>query len=129
MIIKGAFDVKIHYEPATDEADGIAVGRATGDKRFHGSLDGTSHMQMITALTPVKGSVSYTAVERISGHLEGKQGSFVVVHAGVMNRGDQVHHSITIAPDSGTGDLAGIRGTMGIEIKDGQHFYELDYTL
>ena len=51
-----------------------------------------------------------------------------MVHVGLMNHGAQ-SLTITIVPDSGTGELAGISGQMTIRIEAGQHYYALDYTL
>ena len=96
------------------------------DKRFEGDLIATGKGEMLTAGTNVKNSAVYVAVERISGTLQGKYGSFVVHHSGVMNRGAQ-DLTISVVPDSGTDELTGITGTMKISIVNGQHLYELDY--
>ena len=84
--------------------------------------------QMLTAMTKVEGSAVYVAVERLMGTLQGQQGSFVLHHTGIMNRGAQ-KLTINVVPDSGTNQLSGITGTMTIRIADGKHFYDLDYTL
>ena len=88
----------------------------------------TSHGQMLTALTPVKGSAGYVAIERVNGTLQGRSGSFVFQHSGSMDHGAQ-RLSISVVADSGTGGLAGISGEFRITITDGQHFYEFDYAL
>lgn len=67
-------------------------------------------------------------MERVTGTLDGKNGSFALQHFGTMNRGKQ-HLRIEIVPDSGTGELTGISGTMDIIIEKGAHFYVLDYAL
>jgi hypothetical protein len=128
MFAKGSFEVDMHREPPFDAAEGIALSRASVDKRFSGALHGTSKAQMLSALTPTQGSAAYVAVERIEGTLDGKRGTFVAVHTGVMNRGTP-SLTITIVPDSGTGELSGIAGKMSIQIVEGRHFYEMDYTL
>ena len=127
MIAKGSFEVTMHAEPPYDAIDGVTLGRASFDKRFSGPLEGTGSVQMLAARTPVAGSAGYVAVERIQGALEGRRGTFVVLHTGLMNRGTS-SLIVQIVPDSGTGDLRGIAGKMAIEIMDGKHFYELDYT-
>ncbi len=129
MLVKGSFEVNMHGEPPYATADGVALGRASLDKQFSGPLEATSTAQMLSVGTPVKGSAAYVAVERIAGTLEGKRGSVVVVHTGLMNRGVRQLLSVTIVPDSGTGELAGISGKIEIQIEGGKHFYELDYAL
>jgi hypothetical protein len=128
MNVKGSFEAKATPDPSSDEVDGVSIGRVRVDKKFSGPLDATGKVDMIGARTKVEGSAGYAAVERISGSLEGKRGSFVVLHQGLMNRGE-LSLSVVIVPDSGTGELTGIRGKMAIRIEGGQHFYELDYEL
>jgi uncharacterized protein DUF3224 len=100
----------------------------SGDKQFHGDLEGTSKVQMLTAMTDVKGSAGYVAIERVTGTLHGHTGSFVLQHSGSSNRG-ATQLSITVVPDSGTGQLVGITGKMTITITDGKHSYDFEYTL
>lgn len=121
---KGTFDVKM-VPQADDTAD---VGRMTLDKTFHGDLEASSIGQMIAVRTPTEGSAGYVAMERVTGTLGGKKGSFALQHFGTMNRGKQ-HLVIEIVPDSGTDGLAGISGTLDIIIEKGAHSYVLDYTL
>ena len=83
---------------------------------------------MLAAMTEVKGSAAYVAIERVSGALRGKRGSFVLMHTGVMDKGTR-HLTIQVVPDSGTDELVDLKGQMQIEIKDGQHFYVFDYSL
>ncbi|MGA9520483.1 MAG: DUF3224 domain-containing protein [Myxococcaceae bacterium] len=126
--MKGTFEISMKSEPPYDTVDGVSLGRACFDKRLSGPLQATSVVQMLAARTPVENSAGYVAVERIVGTLEGRSGSFVVVHTGLMNRGEQ-SLTITIVPDSGTGELAGISGRMNIQIVERQHHYELEYAL
>lgn len=121
---KGTFDVKM-VPQADDTAD---VGRMTLDKTFLGDLEASSIGQMIAVRTPTEGSAGYVAMERVTGTLGGKKGSFALQHFGTMNRGKQ-HLRIEIVPDSGTDGLAGISGTLDIIIEKGAHSYVLDYTL
>ena len=124
----GSFDVKL--TPQSDSQGGdAALGRMTIDKQFHGDLEGTSKGQMLTAGTDVKGSAGYVAIEKVSGTLHGRNGTFILQHTGTMNRGAP-QLSITVVPDSGTGQLAGLAGKMAIIIAaDGKHSYEFEYTL
>ena len=127
-VAKGSFtvDMKPQGEPAA--ADGVSLGRLSLEKRFEGDLQATSRGEMLTAMTAVQGSAGYVAIERVTGTLHGRQGSFVFQHTGTMTRGAQ-QLSITVVPDSGTGDLAGLEGTFRLQIVDGQHLYEFDYRL
>lgn len=127
-IAKGSFTVKMEPAGEPSAADGVTLGRMSLDKRFEGDLVGTGKGEMLTALTPTKGSAGYVAVERVTGQLHGRAGSFVFQHTGTMDRGAQ-SLSITVVPDSGTGDLAGISGTFSLTIVDGRHLYEFAYEL
>jgi Protein of unknown function (DUF3224) len=101
----------------------------TIDKHYHGDLEGTGKGQMLTAGTDVKGSGAYVAIERVTGTLRGRAGSFVLQHSGTMTQGVP-HLTITVVPDSGTAQLAGIAGKMDIIIAaDGKHSYDFEYTL
>ena len=125
----GPFDVKVTPQPADDYADGTTLGRLTLDKSFHGDLEATSRGQMLTGMSSVKGSAGYVAIERVTGTLAGKHGSFILQHTGTMDRGTP-QLVITVVPDSGTDDLVGLRGTMTIDVAaGGAHSYVLDYTL
>jgi hypothetical protein len=124
----GTFEVKLNPQPPEDKAEGSTLGRMSIDKQFHGDLEGTSKGQMLTAMTDVKGSAGYVAIERVTGTLQGRSGSFVLQHNGTLNR-SAAQQSITVVPDSGTGQLVGITGKMTITIADGKHSYDFEYTL
>jgi Protein of unknown function (DUF3224) len=124
----GTFDVTLSPQPASSPTPGAALGRMLLDKRYHGDLDGTAQGQMLSAGTVTTGSAGYVAIEHVVGRLHGKSGSFVLQHHGLMNRGAP-QLSIIVVPDSGTGELLGLAGTMGIRIAEGKHFYTFDYTL
>jgi hypothetical protein len=124
----GTFDVQLKPQNPDDYADGASLGRMTIDKRYDGALAGTAKGQMLTALTPVNGSAAYVAIERVTGTLDGRRGSFVLVHRGVMAGGEQ-QLMLTVVPDSGTDQLTGISGTMQIKIADGTHSYDFEYAL
>jgi hypothetical protein len=124
----GAFEVKM--TPVEGGDNGVAAGHLRGDKTFAGDLTGTSRGDMWTAMTEVEGSAGYVAIEKIEGTLRGRKGTFTVLHQGTMRRGAEYQIRIVIVPESGTGQLKGLSGTMSIRIeKDGGHFYDLDYTL
>ena len=122
----GPFDVKI--TPQDDKSEDPLLGRMTLDKQYHGDLDGTGKGQMLTAGSPVKGSGAYVAIEKVTGTLRGRTGSFVLQHSGTMTQGTP-QLTVTVVPDSGTGQLAGIAGQMRINIADGKHSYDLEYTV
>jgi hypothetical protein len=123
----GPFDVKL--TPQDDKSADAPLARMIIDKQFHGDLEATSKGQMLAASTDVKGSAGYVAIERVTGALQGRAGSFVLQHSGTMTRGTP-QLSITVVPDSGTGELAGIAGRMTINIAaDGKHSYDFEYTL
>ena len=126
--IKGAFEVKRSAQPACDMGDGVEAGHFRFDKQFHGDLDGSSVVHMLAVGTEVPGSAAYVAVERLSAALQGRKGTFFMQHNGTLTRGAPTL-SLTVVPDSGTGELQGLAGSMTIDIVDGKHFYTFDYTL
>ena len=126
MHAAGPFDVKI--TPAGDKSEDPLLGRLMLDKNYHGELEAAAQGQMLTAGTVVKGSGAYVAIEKVTGTLHGRSGSFVLQHTGTMTHGAPLL-TITVVPDSGTGQLAGIAGMMTINIADGKHSYDLEYTL
>jgi len=103
------------------------LGRFSLDKQFHGDLEATGQGEMLTA-GRVEGSGGYVAIERVTGRLHGRAGSFVLQHTGTMQPG-ALQLSITVVPDTGTGELAGLAGKLSIEVTGGQHFYDFEYTL
>jgi len=127
MHAAGPFDVKI--TPQDDNSGDPQLNRMTLDKQYHGDLEATGKGQMLTAGTEVKGSGAYVAIERVTGGLNGRRGSFVLQHAGTMAQ-NVPQLTITVVPDSGTGELKGLAGKMTINITaDGKHSYDLEYTL
>jgi hypothetical protein len=125
---RGTFEVQIAPLPVDAYTDAATLGRMTIDKQFSGDLVGTGKGQMLTGMGSVKGSAAYSAIERVTGTLAGKRGSFVLQHTGVMTRGAQ-SLVITIVPDSGTDEFTGISGTLAIIIDGKKHSYDLEYTL
>lgn len=124
----GTFDVKLAPLSAYNSAEEAKTGRMSIDKVFHGDLEGTSKGEMLTGMTDTKGSAGYVAIERVTGTLNGKSGSFTLQHSGSMNRG-VANLTLTVVADSATGQLSGLSGKMNIIISAGKHAYELDYAL
>jgi Protein of unknown function (DUF3224) len=124
----GTFDVTADPQPPFEAGDGVSLARMTITKKFSGDIDGTSvvHLLTVGALRP--DSAGYVAVERVVGTLHGRTGSFVLQHLATMDRGEG-DLRIVVVPDTGTGELAGLRGTFAIEIADGAHHYAFDYML
>jgi hypothetical protein len=127
---KGPFEVKLAPQKADNPAaEGSGHGRMSIDKQFHGDLEATSQGEMLSFMTSTKGSAGYVAIEKVTGTLGGRSGSFVLQHNGTMNRGAP-QLSVTVVPDSGTGELVGLTGSMKIAIApDGAHSYEMAYAL
>ncbi len=123
----GTFDVKVTPQPMADDAGG-ALARMSLDKQFHGDLEAVSKGEMLSAMTPVKGSAAYVAIERVEGTLNGRKGAFVLQHSGLMTRGAP-QLTVAVVPDSGTDQLVGLTGTMKIIIENGKHSYEFEYAL
>ncbi len=129
MKISGEFEVSLKpLDAYADGADGIRLGRMSIDKIFHGALQATSKGEMLSAMTTIKGSAGYVAMEQVSGNLSGFSGSFVLQHFGTMHRGKD-HLVLEVVPDSGTGELLGLSGKMSIMIENGKHGYVFDYAL
>ena len=123
----GTFEVKL--EPlADDHATAAGLGRMSIGKQFHGDLEASSQGQMMSAMTGVKGSAGYVALERVTGTLAGRKGSFVLQHSGTMDRGTPTL-SVSTVPDSGTDELTGLTGTLTTIIADGKHSYDFEYSI
>ena len=123
---RGSFEVQINPQ-MEDKAEGSTLGRMSLDKQFQGDLEATGKGEMLTAGTDT-GSAVYVAIERVTGTLHGRSGSFALMHIGTMTR-DAQQLTITVVPDSGAGQLVGLAGKLAITIVDGQHFYDFEYTL
>jgi len=125
----GTFEVQVKPLPGDEKVEGLSVGRLSLAKQFKGDLEGTSKGEMTTTGTTVQGSAGYVAIERVSGSLGGRSGSFVLLHQGTMKSGGDFKLSIVVVPDSGTEGVTGLAGSMAIIIADGKHSYEFDHTL
>lgn len=128
LFATGSFEVQLQPLDTPDPSSGEVPNRLSLDKQLHGDLEAVGKGQMLSAMGSVKGSAGYVAIERITGALHGRTGSFVLQHSGLMDRGAP-SLTITIVPDTGTGELTGIAGTLNIRIEDKKHFYDLTYTL
>lgn len=124
----GTFEVKLNPLALNDPSENLPLGRMSIDKHFYGDLEATSKGEMLTAGGSVEGSAGYVAVERVTGKLQDRSGSFILQHSATMTRGAP-QMSITVVPDSGTDQLLGLAGEMTIKIVEGKHFYEFEYTL
>ena len=120
---EGTFEVKLVPEPSDE-----FIGRMSIDKQFKGDLDANSKGQMLSSSSEVQGSAGYVAIERVSGTLHGRRGTFLLQHSGTMNRGVP-QLAIHVVPDSGSGELVGLAGSITITITDGRHSYDFEYSL
>ena len=124
----GKFDVKLVPQPLADAEADASLGRRSIDKQFHGALDATSCGEMLSAGTQTAGSAGYVAIERVTGTLDGRRGTFVLQHTGTMTRGTP-QLQCNVIPDSGTDELTGLSGSMQIINAGGAHSYEFDYSI
>ena len=125
---KGEFNVNLAPQALADADADASLGRLSLDKHFHGELEATSKGEMLSARSSVQGSAGYVAIERVTGTLHGRSGSFVFQHSGTMDRGTP-SLSVRVVPDSGTDQLIGLSGSMQIDILDGKHYYMFEYVL
>ena len=128
----GSFDVKMIPAEPTDFEKANDIARMTSDKTWHGDFEGVSHVEMITGSTASTGSMAYVAIERMAGKLNGRQGSFTFTHRASMMKGDASSKgelSISVVPNSGTGELTGLTGLLMIHIDQGKHTWTFDYSL
>ena len=129
--MKATGEFEITMKPMDAYAQGSAgttLGRMSLDKTFHGNLEATSQGEMLSAMTSTEGSAGYVAIEQVSGALDGKRGTFVLQHFGVMSQ-EESRLILEVIPNSGTGELANLSGTMRIEREDDKHLYTFDYSL
>jgi hypothetical protein len=124
----GSFEVTVHPLANAEVSGDPMLGRFLLTKKFSGDLDAAARGQMLSAGTPTQGSAGYVAIDQVTGTLGGRRGGFVLQHSGCMNRGVPTL-SIHVVPDSGSGELAGLTGTLSINIVDGKHFYDFLYSL
>ena len=128
MHATGSFDVTIAPITPYNTDSSAQLARMSIDKQFHGDLEATSKGEMLSAGNPQKGSAGYVAIERVTGKLAGKTGSFTLQHNATMTRGEPTLN-IIVVPDSGSGELQGLTGKMTINIANGKHDYDFEYSL
>ncbi|AXA92526.1 DUF3224 domain-containing protein [Massilia sp. YMA4] len=124
----GEFDVAMVPQPVAELNAGTGIGRMTLDKRYHGALTATGQGEFLSFHGAVPTSAVYVAIEKVEGTLDGRRGGFALQHAGIMG-GEHAGLRIVVAPDSGTGELTGLRGTLDIRMEQGKHFYDFEYSL
>jgi hypothetical protein len=124
----GPFEVKLAPQPLAVADETGTRGRMSIDKQFHGDLEAGSKGEMLTGGTVAKGSAGYVAIELVTGTLHGRKGTFILQHSATMTRGTP-KLIVTVVPDSGTGELTGISGSMSINIEGGKHSYDFEYLL
>jgi hypothetical protein len=135
-IARGTFVVKLAPLPLEgqgpvsedSQCTDAKLARLAIDKQIEGDLVATTRGQMLSATTATAGSAGYVAIERVQGTLHGRRGSFVLQHSGTMNRGTP-QLTVTVVPDSATGELLGLNGSFRILVAEGRHRYEFDYAL
>jgi hypothetical protein len=124
----GTFDVTLAPETVAGKTPDPLLGQMSIDKVFHGDLEGTSRGSMLTGGAIATGSAAYVAIEKVTGTLKGRTGSFILMHSATMTRGQGVLN-VRVVPDSGTDALTGLTGKMNIRIEGGKHYYDFDCTL
>jgi hypothetical protein len=127
-IITGEFTVAMQPEAMSAVAADSGIGRMSLNKHYQGALQAEGKGEMLAYMDRALGSGVYVAVERVTGAVQGRSGSFLLHHTGIMTR-NAPSLAVAVVPDSGSGELAGLRGTLNIRIEDGKHYYDFDYTL
>jgi hypothetical protein len=127
-VITGEFTVVMQPESMSEVAADSGIGRMSLNKHYQGALQAEGKGEMLAYMDRALGSGVYVAVERVTGALEGRSGSFLLHHTGIMTRGAP-GLTVAVVPDSGSGELAGLRGSLNIRIEGGKHYYDFDYTL
>jgi hypothetical protein len=129
MKITGTFNVILNpIDSYTKGEEGVKLGRMSIEKTWNGELKAKSKGEMLSAMTPIKGSAGYVAIEQVTGSLAGKRGSFVLQHYGLMDKGED-SLVLEVVPDSGTDELKGLTGKMAIRIEEGTHFYDFEFEI
>lgn len=121
----GRFDLTSWDEETYDDAEGARLQRVRNTKRFEGGIDGVSEANLLMALAP-EDAAAYVGIERVTAAIDGRKGTFVLRHSAST----AVGLDIDVVPNSGTGDLAGLRGVLTIEKSpEGEHTYSFDYEM
>ncbi|WP_196279306.1 DUF3224 domain-containing protein [Catellatospora vulcania] len=119
-----AWDEHNYFEPA----EGHPLIRADVKRTLHGDIEGTSEAILLCCRPDAK-SAGYVANEHVAATIAGRRGTFVLQHVAAMG-GETPHRLGFIVPNSGTGELAGLRGscTFGHD-EQGRNTLRLDYDL
>jgi hypothetical protein len=126
----GTFEVKVAPQsPDSPPARAAAIARLSLDKRYSGPLDAVGRGEMLADGGGARKDGAYVAMERVSGTLHGRAGNFALVHRALMRNGTPEDWSVVVVPGSGTDALAGLEGSLRITVENGQHFYDMEYTL
>lgn len=125
---RGTFEIQMFPQGQEEKVAGVSLSRRSADKQYSGDLEGIGKGEMVAALTNIKTSAAYVAIERVTGTLQGREGTFLLQHTGTMTAATR-DLNVIVVPDSGTGHLAGLSGKMMINIVDGKHLYEFEYSL
>jgi Flp pilus assembly protein TadG len=124
----GTFEIQMISQGQEEKIEGVSMSRRSADKQYSGDIEGSGKAEMLAALTNVKTSQAYVAIERVVGTLQGHKGTFLLQHTGTMTAATR-DLNLTVVPDSGTGQLVGLSGKMMIDVVNGKHLYEFDYML
>jgi len=127
-LVTGEFEVAMKPESMSDVAAESGIGRMSLDKHYRGPLQAEGKGEMLAYMDRALGSGVYVAIERVTGMLDGRSGSFLLHHTGVMTRGSP-GLTVAVAPDSGSEQLAGLSGSLHIRIEGGKHYYDFEYAL
>lgn len=126
---KATFEIDTWDEKPYDEQEGAKLTRTHVTKTFSGDVEGESTAELLMAYAAEKGSAAYAGFERVVGRVHDRSGSFVLHHNATSSRGEQ-SATWSVVPDSGTGELRGLRGEARISMEpDGGHSFTLDYDL
>jgi len=113
--------VTVHkYQPlACDEpAEGPVLTRIHVEESFSGDITGDGVVEFLQAARP-DGSASFAGIERVTGTVAERTGTFLLQQAGTL-QDNVVSGDWFVIPGSGTGQLAGLRGTGGFRASLGE---------
>ena len=113
--------ITVHkYEPSTydEPASGPALTRIHVQEAFSGDIEGDGVVEFLQA-AHADGSASFVGIERVTGTLAGREGTFLLQDAGTVV-GSVVSGDWFVIPGSGTGQLSGLRGEGGFRANLGE---------
>jgi len=108
------------YEPVPYEepAEGPVLSRIHVEESFSGDIEADGVVEFLQASRP-DGTASFVGIERVTGTIAGRSGSFLLQDSGTV-AGGVVSGDWFVVPGSGTGELAGLRGTGGFRANLGE---------